>query len=129
MIDDDTVDELEDAIRACNRAREALVDALDAADASAGEDLSDSSLLEPVADALGEWRDAQQRFMTAVEASSISDPATAALLLKTNHGIDASSARCGLPGTDVEGANQSLDLDLTGRWGGVLTQAATEYLD
>lgn len=129
MIEDETVNELKGAIRTCNQAREALVEALEAADASSGDVLSDPSILKPVGDALGEWRDAQQRFMTVVEASGVSDPATAALLLKTNHGIDATNARCGLPGTDVDGADQSLDLDLTGRWGGILTQAATEHLD
>lgn len=129
MLDNETVEELKEAIRDCNQAREVLVEALEAADTAGGDALSDPSILEPVGDALGTWRDAQQRFMTAVEASSVSDSATAALLLKTNHGIDASNARCGLPGTDVDGADQSLDLDLTGRWGGILTQAATEYLD
>lgn len=129
MLDDEPVDDLKEATRACNQARNALVEALEAADASSGDALSDPTVLEPVGDALGAWRDAQQRFMTAVEASGVSDSATAALLLKTNHGVDASNARCGLPGTDVDGADQPLDLDLTGRWGGILTRAATEHLD
>lgn len=128
MLEDDTVNDLKKAVHACNDAREALVEALDAADASEGDARSDSSVLEPVGAALATWRDAQLHFMETVEASGVSDPATAALLLKTNHGIDASNARCGLPGTDVDGADQSLDLDLTGRWGGILTQAATEHL-
>lgn len=129
MLNDETVDDLREATRSCNQARDALLEALEAADASDGDALSDPSILEPVGEALGAWRDAQQRFMTAVEASGVSDSATAALLLKTNHGIDASNARCGLPGTDVDGADQSLDLDLTGRRGGILTRATTEYLD
>jgi hypothetical protein len=78
--------------------------------------------------ALSDWRDAQERFMAAVEASGASDPATAALLLKTNHGVDASNARCGIPGTDVEGADQPFPLDLSGAQGMLLTQAATEHL-
>lgn len=128
MLSDDTVDELKDSIRACNRARETLEEALDDADASGREAMSDPSVLEPVGAALGDWRDAQERFMTTIEAASVSDPATAALLLKTNHGIDASNARCGIPGTDVDGADQPFPLDLSGSEGMVLTQAATEHL-
>jgi hypothetical protein len=129
MLIEDTVNNLKEAVHACDEARTALVEALEAADASEGDARSDSSVLEPVGAALETWRDAQVRFMETVEASGVSDPATTALLLKTNHGIDASNARCGLPGTDVDGADQSLDLDLTGRWGSILTQAATDHVD
>lgn len=128
MLDDDTLDELKTAVRACDEAREALLDALDAADAHDGDSTSDPSVLKPVGAAIADWRDAQQQFMAVVEASGVSDPATAALLLKTNHGVDASNARCGIPGTDVEGADQPFPLDLSGAQGMVLTQAATEHL-
>lgn len=129
MLADDTVDELTDAVRACNQAREALMEALYEADASGGDAMADSSVLDPVGAALRDWRDAQERFMATIEASGVSDPATAALLLKTNHGIDASNARCGIPGTDVDGADQPFPLDLTGAQGMALTQAATEHLE
>lgn len=128
MLADDTVDELTNAIATCNEAREALTEALEAADAHDAS--SDPSVLAPVGAALKDWRDAQRRFMTTVEASSAPDPATAVLLLKTNHGIDPDScrdARCGIPGTDVEGADQPFPLDLSGSEGMVLTQAATEH--
>ena len=128
MLKDDSIDDLKAAIRACDEAREGLVDALDTAEAHDGDPTSDPSALEPVGTALAEWRDAQQRFMTAVDASGVSDPATAALLLKTNHGVDASNARCGIPGTDVDGADQPFPLDLSGKQGMLLTQAATEHL-
>lgn len=127
MIPDESLDELKAAVQACDDARTALVNALN--DADAVDDASpDSSVLEPVGGAIADWRDAQERFMAAVEAADVADPATAALLLKTNHGVDASNARCGIPGTDVEGANQPFPLDLTGSQGMLLTQAATEHL-
>lgn len=129
MLADDTVDDLTDAVRACDQAREALLEALDAADASGGGTQSDPSDLVPVGAALEDWRDAQQQFMTAIEDTGASDPATAALLLQTNHGVDASNARCGIPGTDVEGADQPFPLDLSGAQGMALTRAATEHLD
>ena len=129
MLADDTVDELTDAVQACDQAREALSEALDAADASGGGAQPDPSDLAPVAAALEDWRDAQQQFMTAIEDTGASDPATAALLLQTNYGVDASNARCGIPGTDVEGADQPFPLDLSGAQGMVLTRAATEHLD
>lgn len=130
MLADDTVEELEEAIRTCNEARSTLVEALEDAEADSG-DGTDPSVLEPVGTALENWRDAQRRFMTLVEGSAAPDPATAALLLKTNHGIDPDrcrDARCGIPGTDVEGADQPFPLDLSGSQGMVLTQAATEHL-
>ncbi|PSQ82289.1 MAG: hypothetical protein BRD41_00585 [Bacteroidetes bacterium QS_1_63_11] len=129
MLADDTVDELTDAVQACDQAREALSEALDAADASGGSTQPDPSDLAPVAAALEDWRDAQRQFMTAIEDTGASDPATAALLLQTNHGVDASNARCGIPGTDVEGADQPFPLDLSGAQGMALTRAATEHFD
>ena len=128
MLPDESLDEIKAAVQACDDARSALVDALD--DAEAADDaLADPAALEPVGQALADWRDAQERFMSAVEAADASDPATTALLLKTNHGVDASNARCGIPGTDVEGADQPFPLDLTGAKGMLVTQAATEHLD
>ncbi len=128
MLPDESIDEIKAAVQACDDARAALVDALDDADA-ADDALADSAALEPVGQALADWRDAQARFMAAVDAVDASDPATTALLLKTNHGVDASNARCGIPGTDVEGADQPFPLDLTGAKGMLVTQAATEHLD
>lgn len=128
MLADDTLDELKDAVRTCDRARDALIEALEGAEDYEGDPTAEPSVFDPVGEALQDWRDAQRRFMRSVEASGVSDPATAALLLKTNHGIDASNARCGIPGTDVEGADQPFPLDLTGTQGMVLTQAAMEYL-
>ena len=129
MLTDETVEELTEAVRACDEARESLVEALNTAEAYDGDALSEPSVMEPVGVAVANWRDAQQQFMTAVSVSGASDPATAALLLKTNHGIDSSNARCGIPGTDVDGADQPFPLDLSGAQGMVLTQAATEHLD
>lgn len=128
MLADDTVDELEDAVRTCDGARDALIAALERAEAYEGDPTAEPSVFDPVGEALEDWRDGQRRFMATVEASGVSDPATAALLLKTNHGIDASNARCGIPGTDVEGADQPFPPDLTGSQGMVVTQAAMEYL-
>jgi hypothetical protein len=128
MFTDDTLDDLKDAIRTCDEAREALVDALDAADAQGRSAASDPDVLKPVGAAIDDWQSAQKRFMTLVESSGAPNPATAALLLKKNHGVDASNARCGIPGTDVDGADQPFPLDLTGGQGMVFTQAATEHL-
>ncbi|MCS3677054.1 hypothetical protein GGP86_000032 [Salinibacter ruber] len=128
MLPDESIDEIKAAVQACDDARAALVDALDDAD-TADDALADPAALEPVGQALADWRDAQARFMAAVDAADASDPATTALLLKTNHGVDASNARCGIPGTDVEGADQPFPLDLTGAKGMLVTQAATEHLD
>ena len=128
MLPDESIDEIKAAVQACDDARAALVDALDDADA-ADDALAESAALKPVGQALADWRDAQARFMAAVDAADASDSATTALLLKTNHGVDASNARCGIPGTDVEGADQPFPLDLTGARGMLVTQAATEHLD
>lgn len=128
MLSEDTVNEMEAAVRACDEAREALADALESAEAHEGDPTSDPAVMEPVGSALAKWRDAQEHFFAVVEASEASDPSTAGLLLKTNHGIDSSNARCGIPGTSVDGADQPFPLDLTGTQGGVLTQAAMEYL-
>lgn len=128
MLTDESVEELGEAVQNCDDARKALVEALDAAEKHDGDATVDPSVMEPVGEALTNWRDAQQRFMAAVDVSGVSDPATASLLLKTNHGIDSSNARCGIPGTDVDGADQPFPLDLTGTQGMVLTQAATEHL-
>ncbi|WP_263791546.1 hypothetical protein [Salinibacter sp.] len=128
MLPDESIDEIKAAVQACDDARAALVGALDDADAM-DDAPADPAALKPVGQALADWRDAQARFMAAVEAADASDPATTALLLKTNHGVDASNARCGIPGTDVEGADQPFPLDLTGAKGMLVTQAATEHLD
>ncbi len=128
MLSDDFVETFRSAVRDCNEARQQLESALDDASAHGNDATADSSVLKAVAETLADWRDAQQRFMSAVEASGVPDPATAALLLKTNHGIDAANARCGLPGTNVEGADQPSGLDLSGARGSVLTTAATDYL-
>lgn len=128
MLTDDSVEELEAATRACDEARAALADALNTADAHEGDPTTEPSLMKPVGTALENWRDAQQDFMDVVEASEVPNPSTAALLLKTNHGIDSTNARCGIPGTSVEGADQPFPLDLTGSQGAILTHAATERL-
>ncbi len=128
MLPDESIDEIKAAVQACDDARAALVGALDDADAT-DDAPADPAALKPVGQALADWRDAQARFMAAVGAADASDPATTALLLKTNHGVDASNARCGIPGTDVEGADQPFPLDLTGAKGMLVTQAATEHLD
>ncbi|MFB6272099.1 MAG: hypothetical protein ABEL51_04290 [Salinibacter sp.] len=127
MLDDDLLNDLKTAVQDCDEARDNLAEALDTAATRDGA-ASDASVLEPVATALADWRDAQEQFMAAVDASNVSDPPTAALLLKTNHGVDASNARCGIPGTDVDGADQPFPLDLSGEQGMVLTQAATNDL-
>jgi hypothetical protein len=63
-----------------------------------------------------------------VEASEVDDVSTVAMLLKMNHGVDATEARRGLPGLSVDGATQPFDLDMTGTRGTLLTTAATEYV-
>jgi hypothetical protein len=125
MLSDDLVEELRVAVTDCEAAREALQSAL--ADAEGSPDADDAQL-QAIAEALQDWRDAEQRFMDAVEASEADDVSTAAMLLKMNHGIDATEARRGLPGVSVEGATQPFDLDMTGTRGTLLTTAAMEYV-
>ena len=125
MLSDDLVEELRVAVTDCEAAREALQSAL--ADAEGSPDADDAHL-QAIAEALQDWRDAEQRFMDAVEASEADDVSTAAMLLKMNHGIDATEARRGLPGVSVEGATQPFDLDMTGTRGTLLTTAAMEYV-
>jgi len=125
MLSDDHVNTLRDAVETCEAARSDLLDALD--DAAATADPGDEQL-RAVGTALEQWRDAQQTFMAAVEASSVDDVSTAAMLLKMNHGVDATEARRGLPGVSVEGADQPFDVDLSGTRGTVLTTAAMNYV-
>jgi len=128
MLSNDIIDVLRTSVQQCDDARERLKAALDDAAPRGTEATTDPAVLSPVEDALADWCDAQRQFMEAVGASGASDPATAALLLKANHGVDASNARCGLPGTDVDGATQPAGLDLSGARGSVLI-AATESLE
>lgn len=131
MISDETLQKLERHVDACDEARDALQDALDDAE-SVGPDASSderAAALRPVADAVGAWRDAQQGFMEAVEASEAPDVPMAALFLKNNADIDASNARRGLPGAPVEGTDQPFDLDLSGTRGTILTNAIMEHLE
>ena len=125
MLSDDIAEEMTAAVEECESARENLLAALD--DAESVEDPT-SEELAPIGEALESWRDAQRRFMDAVGASEISDVATAAMLLKTNRGIDSTEARRGLPGVHVEGANQPFDVDLSGTRGSLLTTAAMEHV-
>ncbi|MFB6247303.1 MAG: hypothetical protein ABEL97_01895 [Salinibacter sp.] len=125
MLRDDLVDKLRAAVADCETAREALQSALE--DAEEAPDADDAQL-QAIATALEDWRDAEQRFMNAVETSEADDVSTAAMLLKMNHGIDATEARRGLPGMAVEGATQPFDLDTTGTRGTLLTTAAMEYV-
>lgn len=126
MLNDEYVAELEEAVSGCEEARDDLESALESAEMS-GDPTEEH--LSAVGAALEQWRDAQRRFMTAVEASGVDDVSTAAMLLKMNHGIDSTEARRGLPGVPVEGADQSFDMDLTGTRGTVLTTAAMEHVD
>lgn len=125
---DETIAELEAAAEACDAAREALEDALAAVDSHDGAP-DDEAVLRPVGEALSDWRDGQRRFMAAVEASEAPNLATAAMMLKTNHGIDTTNARRGLPGAAVEGTDKPFDLDLSGTRGTALTTAAMEYIE
>jgi hypothetical protein len=122
MLTDDQVSEMEDAVSSCEEARSALIEALDAAEEQGDEEL------QAVGQALETWRDAQKRFMEVVDASEVPDVSTAAMLLKTNHGVDSTEARRGLPGVHVDGADQPFDVDLSGTRGSVLTTAAMEYV-
>jgi len=118
---------LEAAVEACGTARTALTDALEDIESMADADADEA--LRPVAAALETWRDAQKRFMTTVEASDVPDVSTAAMLLKMNHGVDATEARRGLPGVPVDGADQPFDLDTSGARGMALTNAAMHHVD
>lgn len=129
MLDDETIGALEQAVDACNAARNQLEKALENADDHGRESAGDPSILEPVGEAIETWRDAQKRFMDLVADSGAPDPSTAALLLKTNHGIDPTEARRGIPGTSVEGADQPFDVDMSGVRGSVLTEATMEYVE
>lgn len=122
---DETIAELEAAVEACDDARKALIEALDTAEAHDGAP-DDEAVLQPVGEALTDWRDAQRRFMKEVEASDAPNLATAAMMLKTNHGIDSTNARRGLPGVHVEGTDKPFDLDLSGTRGTALTNAAMQ---
>lgn len=122
---DEIVAKMEAAVEACNAAREELELAIESADEQ-GETEEES--LRSVAAAIEDWRDGQRQFMDAVSESEAPDVSTAAMLLKTNHGIDSANARRGLPGVHVDGANQPFDLDMTGTRGTVLTTAVMEYV-
>jgi hypothetical protein len=125
MLSDELVDDLRSAVADCEAAREALEAALAAAD---GAPDTEDEHLQSIAEALETWRDAERRFMQGVEASEVDDVSTVAMLLKMNHGVDATEARRGLPGLSVDGATQPFDLDMTGTRGTLLTTAATEYV-
>lgn len=129
MLNDETVGALERAVDACNAARNQLEEALEVADDRGRESAGDPEILEPVGEAIETWRDAQKRFMDRVAESEAPDPSTAALLLKTNHGIDSTEARRGIPGTSVDGADQAFDVDMSGVRGSVLTEATMDYVD
>jgi hypothetical protein len=125
MIDDSIAAKMESAATTCDEARDALENVL-AEVARDGESTDDH--LRSIADALEAWRDGQRTFMQLVEEADVPDLSTAAMLLKTNHGIDVSNVRRGLPGVPVEGADQPFDVDLTGRRGGALTEAAMHHV-
>jgi len=125
MLSENAVSQFQEAVRTCNGARSELEQALD----SIPEKNPDDELyLRSVAETLESWRDGQRHFMEILEEASAPDLSTAAMLLKMNHGIDATNARCGIPGVPVEGADQPFPLDLMGRQGTVLTEAAMEYV-
>ena len=125
MLSDELVDDMRTAVSDCRAAREDLESALEAAD---GASDAEDAHLRAIAEALEDWRDAERRFMDAVEASEVDDVSTAAMLLKMNHGIDATEARRGLPGLSVDGATQPFDVDMSGTRGTLLTTAAMEYV-
>lgn len=127
MFSDEDVAELEAAVEACDTAREALDEALARADDHDGG-ADDEEVLTPVAAALEDWRDAQRTFMETVEASEAPDLATAVMMLKTNHGIEATNARRGLPGVPVEGTDKPFDVDMSGTRGTALTMAAMHHV-
>ncbi len=125
---DETIATLESAAEDCDEARASLEEALAAVDDHDGAP-DKEAILRPVGQALSDWRDAQQRFMAAVASSDAPDAATAAMMLKMNHGVDATNAQRGLPGVDVEGTDKPFDVDMSGMRGTVLTNAAMEYVE
>lgn len=127
MFSDEDVAELEAAVDACDAAREDLDAALARADDHDGP-ADDEEVLTPVAAALEDWRDAQRTFMARVEASEAPDLATAVMMLKTNHDIDATNVRRGLPGVPVEGTDKPFDVDMSGTRGTALTMAAMHHV-
>lgn len=129
MLSDETIRDLEAAVDACNDARAKLEKTLSTAESRADGATADPVLLEEVGNALSDWRDAEQRFMDVVDQSGVPNPSTASLLLKTNHGIDSSNARRGIPGTSVDGADQPFDVEMSGVRGSVITEAAIEYME
>lgn len=125
MLSDDLAQKMEAAAEVCDAARDDLEDALDAVDQ---EGAATEEHLQSIGAALEDWRDGQQTFMALIEEADVPNLSTAAMLLKTNRGIDVSNARRGLPGVPVEGTDQPFDLDLTGRRGGALTEAAMQHV-
>lgn len=125
MLSDSIARKMEAAAASCDEARDALEGALSAVERD-GEATDEH--LRSIAEALEAWHDGQRAFMRLVDAADVSDPSTATMLLKMNQGVDASNARRGLPGVPVEGADQSFDVDLTGRRGGALTEAAMHHV-
>lgn len=124
-LSDSTLQTLKEAVRSCDEARFSVEEVLDEV-ANQG---TNDQLLHRLGDALADWRDGQRRFVSAVAKADVADVSTAALLLKTNQGIDASNARRGVPGLPVEGADQPFDVDTTGRRGSAVLTAATSYVD
>lgn len=129
MLSDEIVAEMERHVQACDEARAALDRALGEAETlDSGASSEDrEAVLQSVASALEDWRDAQRQFMAAVERSEAPDVATTALLLRTNEDIDSTNARRGLPGAHVDGTDQPFDLRLSGMRGQILTEAAMEH--
>jgi len=125
MLSDSIASKMESTAATCDEARDALEEAL-AEVARDGETTEDH--LGAIAEALEAWRDGQRAFMQLVEEADVSDLSTAAMLLKTNRGVDVSNARRGLPGVPVEGTDQPFDVDITGRRGGALTEAAMHHV-
>ncbi len=125
MLSDSIASEMESAAATCDDAREALEEAL--ADVAQAGDATEEHL-QAIARALEVWRDGQRAFMRLVDDADVPDLSTAAMLLKTNHGIDVSNVRRGLPGVPVEGTDHPFDVDITGRRGGALTEAVMNHV-
>lgn len=124
MISDATAQKLERAVQDCDEARAAVERLLNSA---TGTSENDEETLTRLANALVRWRKAQRRFMEEIGAADDLDVATAALLLKTNRGVEPANARRGIPGLPVEGTDQPFDLDTTGKRGQALMRAVTEH--